>query len=292
MTQVQKVFPVKPKPRPKQANDVAAKIWAYGILALMCIITFFPFYFMFVFATWDKSEIFALPIHTWFGPDFISNYNILLEKVNFWRSFWNSTYIAVIGTVLTTFFCALGGFGFAMYDFKYKDILFTFVLSTMLIPGVMGIIPFYLVMQQLGWIGTPRALYVPGIANAFGIFLMRQYIVSAIPKELVEAARMDGCSEFTVFLRIIWPLMGPVLATQALTSFIYAWNDIIAPTIILKGEEIKTLPMALNTLAGTSTVETGAMMVGTVVAVLPLLIIFAFTSRNLIAGLAAGAVKG
>ncbi len=292
MTQVQKVFPVKPKPRPKQDSQLTSKISAYVVLTAMCFFTFVPFYFMFVFATWNKSEIYTLPIHTWFGPDAASNYGILQEKIAFWRTCWNSAYIGIMGTILTVFFCALGGFGFSMYEFKYKNILFSLLLGSMLIPGVMGIIPFYIIMQQLGWVGTPRALYFPGIANAVGIFLMRQYMTTAIPKELVEAARIDGASEFSVFLRIIIPLLGPASATLALTTFIGHWNNIIGPTIILKDRDSFTLTMALRSLAGTSTIETGAMMVGICIAVIPLLIVFAFTSRNLIAGLAAGAVKG
>lgn len=292
MTQVQKAFPVQPKPRPKVINEVGPKIMAYLILGMMCFFTFLPFYFMFIFATWNKSEIYHLPIHIWFGPDVGGNYAILQDKINFWRSVWNSTYIATVATVLTVFFCALGGFGFSMYEFKHKNTLFSIILASMLIPSIMGIIPFFLIMKQLGWVGTPRALYFPGIANAVGIFLMRQYMTTAIPKELVEAARIDGASEIGVFIRIIIPLLGPASATLALTTFIGQWNSFIGPTIILKGSETFTLPLALRSLQGTSTIETGAMMVGICIAVLPLLVIFAFTSRNLIAGLAAGAVKG
>jgi multiple sugar transport system permease protein len=292
MTQVQKVFPVKPKPRPTQDSQLTAKISAYAILGVMCFFTFIPFYFMFVFSTWDKTQIYTLPIHTWFGPDFGVNYQVLLEKVPFWKGFWNSTYIALIGTITGVFFAALGGFGFSMYEFKYKNILFSLLLGSMLIPTVMGIIPFYLIMQALGWIGTPRALWVPGIAAPTGIFLMRQYMSSAIPKELVEAARIDGASEINVFIRIILPLVTPISATFGLTTFIYHWNSVIGPTIILKDRDSFTIPMILRSLQGTSTSETGAMIAGLVIAVVPMLIAFIFTSRNLVAGLSAGAVKG
>jgi len=258
----------------------------------MCFFTFIPFYFMFIFGTWDKSEIYTLPPHVVPGPDLVGNYSVLMEKINFWRSFWNSLYIAVISTVLTVFFCALGGFAFAMYEFKFKNLLFSLVQGSLLIPSLMGIIPFYLIMQAIGWVGEPKALYIPGIANAIGIFLMRQYIGSAIPKELVEAARIDGCSEIRIFWSVVFPLLGPATATLALTTFIGQWNNIVGPLIVLKDRDAFTLPLALRSLQGTSTVETGAMMVGVCIAVIPLLIVFAFTSRNLIAGLAAGAVKG
>lgn len=280
-------------PRPQRnASDVGSKVVAYLIIAIMCFFTFVPFYFMFIFGTWDKSEIFTLPPHIAPGPDLASNYSVLMGKINFWRSFWNSLYIAVLSTVLTVFFCALGGFAFAMYDFKFKNVLFSMVLGSLLIPSLMGIIPFYLIMQAIGWVGEPKALYIPGIANAFGVFLMRQYITSAIPKELVEAARIDGCSEIRTFWSVVFPLLGPATATLALTTFIGQWNNIVGPLIVLKDRDTFTLPLALRSLQGMSTAETGAMMVGVCIAVVPLLIVFAFTSRNLIAGLAAGAVKG
>jgi len=274
------------------SSDTRATAIAYLILIIMCFFTFLPFFFMFIFATWDKSQIYTLPPHVVPGPDLASNYATLMRKINFWRSFWNSLYISTVGTVLTVFFCSLGGFAFAMYEFRFKNLLFSMVQGSLLIPSIAGIIPFYLILQAIGWIGQPKALYIPGIANAIGIFLMRQYITSAIPKELVEAARIDGCSEFRIFWSVIFPLLGPAVATLALTTFIGSFNDVVGALIVLKDRDTFTVQLALRSLQGRSTAETGAMMVGVCIAVIPLLIVFAFTSRNLIAGLAAGSVKG
>ncbi len=274
------------------SSDTRPKVVAYLVLSIMCFFTFVPFFFMFIFATWDKSQTFTLPPHTLPGPDAGQNYDILMEKIKFWRTFWNSLYIATVGTVLTVFFCSLAGFGFAMYEFRFKNLLFALVQGSLLIPPLLGIIPFYLIMQRLGWVGEPKALYFPGIANAIGIFLMRQYISSAIPRELVEAARLDGCSEFRTFWSIVFPLLGPATATLALTSFIGSWNNVLGALIILRDRDTFTLPLALRSLQGTSTTEYGAMFVGICIATIPLLIMFAFTSRSMIAGLAAGSVKG
>ncbi len=278
-------------PRAK-SSLIREKVIAYLILSVMCFFTFVPFYFMFIFASWDKSQIFSLPPHVVPGPDLAHNYDILMSKVNLWRSFWNSLYIAVVGTVLAAFFCSLGGFGFAMYEFRFKNALFSLVLGSLLIPSLLGIIPFYLIMQAIGWIGEPKALYIPGAASAIGIFLMRQYITSAIPKELVEAGRLDGCSEFRIFWNIVLPLLGPAIAYLSLTGFVASWNNLIGPLIVLREPALRTLPAALSSLRGVSGIEYGALLLGVCVSVIPLMILFVIMSRNLISGLAAGAVKG
>jgi multiple sugar transport system permease protein len=262
------------------------------LLVLGALLTMLPFYFMFVFATHDRSEIFTLPPPTWFGGHAPANYDSLLGRVPFWRNLWNSLYLAIMATGTTMFFCSLAGFAFAMYSFKYREQLFAVVVATLLIPNAVNIVPFALIMQAFGWIDSPRALWVPGMAGAFGIFLMRQYIGSAIPRELVEAARIDGCSEFSIYRRIILPLCGPALATLGLVTFIASWNNFLGPLIIFRSIESYPASLALRTLQGLVNTDWGALMLGVVLTVVPLLIVFAFASRQLIAGLTAGATKG
>jgi multiple sugar transport system permease protein len=148
-----------------------------------------------------------------------------------------------------------------------------------------------MIMDALGWIDQPRALYIPAAAPAMGIFLMRQYIESAIPRELLEAARMDGCGEWSIYWRIVVPLLGPAFGTLGLIAFIASWNNFIGPLIVMRSVERYTFPLALRSVQSPVDTEWGALMAGSVVAVLPLLVIFIFSSRRLIAGLTAGAVK-
>jgi multiple sugar transport system permease protein len=149
-----------------------------------------------------------------------------------------------------------------------------------------------MIMDLLGWIDQPRALYIPGAAAPLGIFLMRQYISSAIPRELVEAARIDGCSEFRIYWNIVLPLTAPALGTLGLISFIGSWNNLLGPLVVLRNPENFTIPLALNSMKGVVNTDWGAVMAGSAVATIPLLIIFAIASRRLIEGLTTGAVRG
>jgi len=266
---------------------------AYAIVLGGTVIMLAPFYFMFVFATHTNTEILSVPPPLWFGSAFISNMQLLLDKLpHFWNNLWISFYTAMATTVLNLFFCSLAGYAFAMYDFRYKNLLFGMILATVMMPAFLGMIPTTIVMTALGWMNQPKALYVPAACGALGIFLMRQYIGSAIPKELVEAARMDGCSEFGIYFRIIVPLITPAMGTLGLITFIGSWNNFATPFIVMRDMEMFTVPLALRALQGTGQVPWGAISAGSAVAVLPLLVLFAMASRRLIEGLTSGAVKG
>jgi multiple sugar transport system permease protein len=258
-----------------------------GALAMLA-----PFYFMFVFATQPRTEIFSMPPPLWFGEAFLQNLNILRAKIPLWRNLGWSLYVGLMSTALTLLFCAMGGYAFAVYEFRFKKQLFGIVMATMLIPSFLGMIPSFLIMDFLGWIDQPRALYIPGAAPAMGIFLMRQYILSAIPRDLIEAARMDGCNEFRIFRSVVLPLLGPVFGTLGLITFIGSWNNFIGPLIVMRSVDMYTFPLALRSVQSPVDTEWGALMAGSAIAVLPLLVIFVFSSRRLIAGLTAGAVRG
>jgi multiple sugar transport system permease protein len=261
-------------------------------LAMGALMMLAPFYFMFVFATHPRSEIFSMPPPLWFGDAFLQNLDILRAKVPLWRNLGWSVYVGLMSTALTLLFCAMGGYAFAVYEFRFKKQLFGIVMATMLIPSFLGMIPSFLIMDFLGWIDQPRALYIPGAAPAMGIFLMRQYILSAIPRELIEAARMDGCNEFRIFRSVVLPLLGPVFGTLGLITFISSWNNFIGPLVVMRTVEMYTFPLALRSVQSPVDTEWGALMAGSAIAVLPLLILFVFSSRRLIAGLTAGAVRG
>ena len=251
-----------------------------------------PFWFMFVFATHSNSEILSMPPPMWFGGSLGDNLRDLLERLpTFWWNLGWSFHVAIATTALNLFFCALAGHAFALLDFAGKERFYAAVMTTMLLPGFIFMVPTALTMSWLGWTNEHRSLIVPGACGALGIFLMRQYIESAIPRDLVEAARLDGCSEFMIWWRVVLPLLGPALGTLALITFIGSWNNFIGPLVVLRDMDRYTLPLALRSLQGSGQTPWGAMCAGAAIAVLPLLVLFAFTSRRLISGLTAGAVK-
>ena len=269
----------------------ASPLLAYAIVGIGALFMLAPFYFMFVFATHTRVEIFNLPPPLWFGDDLGANIKILTERLPFWRNLGWSVYVALASTMLTLLFCSMAGYAFALMEFRFKKVLFAVVIGTMLLPSFMSMLPTFMIMDALGWIDQPRALYIPGAASAFGIFLMRQFVLTSVPHELVEAARMDGCGEFGIYGRIVLPLLKPALGTLGLISFIASWNNFIGPLIVMRSAENFTLPLALRSLQSTVNTEWGALMAGSAIATIPLLIMFAVFSRQLIAGLTSGAVK-
>jgi multiple sugar transport system permease protein len=275
----------------KITPDRLAPWAAYVVVGIGALIMLAPFYFMFVFATHSRTEIFSLPPPTFFGDDFLSNLKILTDRIPFWRNLGWSLYVAIGSTVLTLLFCSMGGYAFALFEFRFKNALFGLVMGTMLLPSFMNMIPIFMIMDMLGWIDQPRALYIPGAASAFGIFLMRQFVTTSIPKDLVEAARMDGCSELGIYWRIVLPLLKPALGTLGLITFIASWNNFIGPLIVMRSPEMYTLPLALRSLQSPVNTEWGALMTGSAIATLPLVVLFILSSRQLISGLTAGAVK-
>lgn len=272
-------------------TDRLAPWAAYALVGVGALIMLAPFYFMFVFATHSRTEIFSLPPPLFFGDAFLDNLRILTERVPFWRSLGWSVYVALISTALTLLFCSMGGYAFALFEFRFKSALFGLVMATMLLPSFMNMIPTFMIMDLLGWINQPRALYIPGAASAFGIFLMRQFVSSSIPKELIEAARMDGCSEMGIYFRIVAPLLKPAMGTLGLITFIASWNNFMGPLIVMRSPEMYTLPLALRSLQSPVDTEWGALMTGSAIATIPLLLLFAVSSRQLISGLTSGAVK-
>jgi multiple sugar transport system permease protein len=265
---------------------------ARAIVLVGALVMLVPFWFMFVFATHTNGEILSMPPPMWFGSSLGDNLRDLLERLpTFWWNLGWSFYVAVATTTLNLFFCALAGHAFALLEFAGKERFYAAVMLTMLLPGFIFMVPTALTMSWLGWTNEHRALIVPGACGALGIFLMRQYIESAIPRDLVEAARLDGCSEFMIWWRVVLPLLGPALGTLALITFIGSWNNFMGPLVVLRDMDRYTLPLALRSLQGTGQAPWGAMCAGAAIAVLPLLVLFAFTSRRLISGLTAGAVK-
>ena len=278
-------------PRVRKGID-PQRLVAYALVGAGVVILVAPFWFTFVFATHSRTEIFASPPPLWFGTHFLSNLQLLLERLPFWRNLGISLYVAGMTTALNLLLCSMAGFAFAVYDFRFKRGLFGFVVASMMLPSFLNMIPSFMVMDLLGWIDQPRALYIPGAAGALGIFLMRQYIGSAIPKDLIDAARMDGCGEFRIYRSVVLPLCGPALGTLGLITFISSWNNFVGPLVVMRSVENYTVPLALRSMQSPNNTEWGALMAGSAIAMLPLLVVFVFSARRLVAGLTSGAVRG
>jgi multiple sugar transport system permease protein len=226
-----------------------------------------------------------------FGNGVQENAQILFSRVPYLKNFLNSLGIAAISTVLTIFFCTMAGFAFAKYKFKFKKQLYQFVIATLAIPGFLNIVPFYKMMVAFKWINTWLPLIVPGMAGAFGIFLMTQFMENSIPEEILEAGRIDGLTEFGLLMKIAFPLAKPGMAILGIITFIGSWNSFTSAMIFLPSVEKTTLPVALSMLNSRVDNNMGGLMLGTALSLIPIIIVFVAFSKQIIAGLTAGAVK-
>ncbi|HKL71929.1 MAG TPA: carbohydrate ABC transporter permease [Marinilabiliaceae bacterium] len=204
----------------------------------------------------------------------------------------NSVGIATLATITVIFFCTMGGFALSKYEFKGKKVIFLFIMSTMAIPSFLNIIPFFKIMVSIKWYGTWLALIIPGMANAFGIFMMTQYMQESIPNELLDAARIDGLNEFGILMRVAFPLAQSGVAVLGIITFIGSWNNFMGALIMLPTINKTTIPVALTKLSMQMDGDRGGLMVGSILAVIPLMVVFIAFNRQIIDSLTAGSVKG
>jgi ABC-type glycerol-3-phosphate transport system permease component len=267
------------------------KAASYLALAAVSALMLFPFAWMLASSFKPFTEIFA-------GRSFLpeqptlANYASLFQQSDALRKVWNSLYIAALYTALAVFLCAMGGYAFAKFRFPGRGVLFGFLLATMAVPFAVVMVPLFIMMRNwFHWIDTPWPLIVPWAANAFGIFFMRQYMLS-VPDDMLDAARVDGASELRIFLRIVLPVSRPGLASLAILFFVLKWNDFLWPLAVLRSDEVQTVPVMLNSLQGPpGRTAFDVLMAGSVVSVLPMLLLFLLLQRHLVVGLTAGAVR-
>ena len=221
---------------------------------------------------------------------FTSNYRNLWKTVPYNRYFVNSVFIATASTLLTLFFCSLGGYAFAKYQFRGQKILFGILLASMMVPFQVLLVPLFGLMYDIGWLNSYKAIIIPFSVGAFGVFLMRQFIVT-IPSELLDAARIDGCSEFGIYYRVVLPIIKPALGALTIYSFLGSWNGYLWPLIILRDEVKYTLPIGLANLVGTYRQDYGMLMAGTLLSLLPIVILFLAMQREFVQGITLGGVK-
>jgi lactose/L-arabinose transport system permease protein len=250
-----------------------------------------PIFWMVLSATKANNVILAVPPTFAFGDALAANWADLSRDLPFLRNVANSVGISVIYTILATLVCAMGGYALAKFRFFGRAAIFTLILVALTIPFEVRLIPQYiLIARDLGLANSWWAIILPGLANALGMFFMRQNMLS-VPSELLEAARIDGASEWRIFYAVVLPIMQPALAAVGILLLLFQWNDFLWPLLVLTARDAYTIPVALGTLVGLTRVSWGGIMVGTAIATVPFLIMFLFLQRYFVAGITAGAVK-
>ncbi|AZR74781.1 ABC transporter permease [Anoxybacter fermentans] len=274
-----------------QIKEKIVRFTVYLILTVGAVFVLLPFFWMLSTSLKIPSEIASMP-PKWIPSKFMwENYKIAWNAAPFARYFFNSFYVAIACTFLELITSALGAYAFAKMDFFGKNVLFIIFLGTMMIPGEVLLIPNYITIIQLGWVDTYKALIIPWVVSVFGIFLMRQFFLT-IPKELHDAAKIDGCSRFRFLWQIIIPLSKPVLITAALFKFVGSWNAFLWVLIVTNTPEMRTVPVGLSFFSSDVGTDYHLLMAASTLALMPILILFFFLQKQFIQGITRSGLKG
>ena len=261
------------------------------VLLMVGLITVFPFIWMILSSFKSNEEISALN-QTLLPQNFtLENYTSLQSNFNFLRYFGNSVLVAVIVTVLVVYFSCICGFVLSKYEFKGKNILFGFVMMTMMIPWSVTIISRYTMFMEAGLQDTYLSLIIPVMVSGFGIFMMKQDI-TALPDELLEAARIDGANEFKIFHQIVLPMCKNSISAIAIFQFLWVWEDYLWPYLMIDSEEKQLLAVGLTMFNGRYATDYGGLFAATVISIVPVLVVYTIFQKRFVEGVAAGAVKG
>jgi cellobiose transport system permease protein len=264
----------------------------YVVLALAVALSVFPLYFMVVVATRSNDAIGGLPPVLTPGGQLADNVQRLLDNgdAHFLRGLGNSVLVSGSVTVAVVLFSTLAGFAFAKLQFRGRNALLLVIIATMAIPVQLGLIPLYILMVKLGWVGDLKAVIVPFLVSGFGVFMMRQYAASAVSDELIEAARVDGCSTLRIYWNVVLPAVRPAAAVLGLFTFMQTWNDFLWPYSVLNQDQ-PTVQLSLATLSSGYYSDFAQIFAGTALATLPLLLVFVLFGRQIIGGIMEGALK-
>ena len=275
----------------RKGHDLPRKAITYVFLALAAFLSLVPFYFMLVSATHSTAEILSITPHLGVGGSLMENWVNLSRKMDVLRVCWNSLVMAGSYTLLTMLFHSMAGYALTKYSFKGKNLMFAVIMLTMMIPGQVLYVPLFTMISGMGWANTYSSVVLPTLANAFGIFLMRQNML-AFPNALIEAARIDGYGEISIFFRIVMPNMKPALGALGIYMFMSMWNSFMWPLIILGTKSMYNFPVALAMLDGVVwRKDYGVIMLASSIATLPILLIFLAFQKQFVAGVMSGAVK-
>ena len=258
------------------------------ILGILAILMLLPIFWMLVTSLKPAQEVYLDPIQIFPTHWRLQNYVELFQQpgVPLIRWFWNSVFVAVVTTVLVVFICALTAFAFARLQFPFRDKLFFVIVAAMVVPGQVTLVPVYIILQKLRWIDTYYALIIPGLAGPFGVFLLRQFFLS-VPREIEEAARIDGCGNLRIFFQIILPLAKPALTTLAILTALGSWNGFFWPLIVTNSLDMRTLPIGLAILNGQWWSEQHLLMAAAFTCGFPIFILYLLFENQIEKGVAA-----
>lgn len=264
-------------------------IVTYALLVGASAVVLVPLVWLVAAAFKAKEDMFH---YTFFSPrPTLANFRELFQQIPFLRYMANSFFVAGTITIVQLFFASLGGFALAKYEFRGKRLVMILMLATMMIPGQVMLAPMYKLIYRMGLVDTHAGLIVPGAVSVFGMFLFRQSMLK-IPDELLQAGRIDGCSEFRLYWEIVLPVSRPMIGAFCLIAFLGSWNSFLWPQIILHSEHLSTLPIAMNQQVNVYEANYGVLMAGTLLSILPVAVLFFALQKEFISGLTAGAVKG
>jgi cellobiose transport system permease protein len=265
----------------------------YVVLGAFLLVSAYPLYYTFLLSSSTSAEVAQNPVPSLIpGGEFLANLQRVFDAdIDLVKATGNSLVVAVITSLSVVFFSTLAGYSFSKLRFRGRGPLLVFVIATMAVPTQLGVVPLYIVMRELGLTGNLLAVILPAMVTAFGVFWMTQYLDSALPYELIEAARVDGASMFRTFWSVALPAARPAAAMLALFTFITSWTNFFWPSIVL-GNQNPTLPVALKLLQAGFFQDLPLIMAGVVLSIIPLLLLFVVAGRQLVAGIMAGAVKG
>ncbi|MGL4621908.1 carbohydrate ABC transporter permease [Chroococcidiopsis sp.] len=273
-------------------NRTWRTIWTYGLLGAIAILMLFPLLWLLSTSLKSPTEnIFQFPPQFLPSQPTLNNFTRVWETNPFGRYLFNSTLVALLTVGLNLLFCALAAYPLARLEFRGREIIFTAIVTTIMIPFQIVMIPLYILTVQLGMKNTYLGIIFPAIASAFGIFLLRQAF-QGVPKELEEAARIDGCSELGIWWHVMLPAIRPALVTLAIFVFIGAWSDFLWPLIAIDRPELYTLPLGVAMLAGTFSLDWRLIAAGSIISIAPILILFLFVQRYIVPTAAGSGVKG
>lgn len=273
-----------------KARRAIPKAFMYIFLIFLLLLSVVPFYLVVINATHSSFDI-VTKLNLLPGTATADNYATMQSHVNIWRGFANSILIAVPYTFFTGYFGALTAYGFAKYKFRGKNVLFAIVLASMMIPSQVSIIGFYQLNLKLHLLNSYWPFILPGIANATSVFFLRGIISQSIPDSMMEAARLEGCSEFKIFNRIVLPCVVPGVITMCIFNFVACWNNYMGPLIIMSKSKMYTLPVMIAMIKGLYLSNYGAMYLAIAISVVPIIVVFCFFSKFIINGLTVGSDK-
>lgn len=272
------------------SKKISSKLGIYCLLIAGVVLSIAPFYWMLVGSTLPSGEIFRLPPKLLPGDYLAKNFQSLNESLGVAKIFWNSLFIALVYTLVSTLISSMAGYAFAKFKFKGKNLFFFIILCTLMIPSQVTLIPLFEMMVTFNWLNTYQAIILPTLASPFAIYLMRQNMKS-VPDSIIEASRVDGAGELKIFFTVILPVTRPAMAAVAIFLFMSQWNSLLWPLITLNSKEMFTLPVALSSLIGMARIDYGQLMLGTTLSTIPIMIFFLLLQKHFISGILGGAVK-